>query len=91
MYIHTKVFESPLLSLKVSNLFFFILNCSILNVLINSFVKLFLLRLYVWMDVLPICMSLHHVHAVPKEAKRASETLELELQMVTRYHVRAGN
>lgn len=42
--------------------------------------------------VLPVCISVYRVHAVPTEAKRGSYiSLELELQMVVGYHVGPGN
>ena len=42
-----------------------------------------------WMDVLPIHMSVYHMCAQGGQ-KRALDLLELELQMVVSYHVGAG-
>ena len=49
-----------------------------------------LFLLYVF--VLPAYMSMHQVHAVPREPTRGSQdALELELQMVGSHHVVAPN
>lgn len=37
-------------------------------------------------DVLPACMSMHHVLAVPVEVRRV-DALELDLQKVVSHHV----
>lgn len=42
-------------------------------------------------SILPVCMSVQHVHAVPTEVTRVSDSLESELQMVLSHYVGAGN
>lgn len=39
-------------------------------------------------DVLPTCMSVCHVYAVPMEVRSGDQTLEPKLQMVMSCHVR---
>jgi hypothetical protein len=43
------------------------------------------------MDILPVCMTVHHVHAVPAEVTRVSDHLESELQMVLSHYVGVRN
>lgn len=43
------------------------------------------------MDVLPICMSVKHMHTVPMVARRGSHPLELGLEMVVNHLVGTGN
>lgn len=43
------------------------------------------------MDVLPACISVHHVFAVPVDGRRGSELLGLESQLAVGHHKKAGN
>lgn len=43
------------------------------------------------LGISPVCMSVHHVHAVPVEIRRGHGPPGLELQMVLSGPVGAGN
>jgi hypothetical protein len=42
------------------------------------------------MSIFTVCMDMHHMCTVPKEAKRGGQVLKLELQIVINYHVGTG-
>lgn len=44
-----------------------------------------------WNGVLPTFMQVHDVCAMPSEARRQSDALELELEVVLSCHVCAGS
>ena len=46
-----------------------------------------LLVYFVYMCVLPACMSMHHMCAVPSEAREDIRSPELELQMTVSFHI----
>lgn len=45
---------------------------------------------FIYMGVLPMCMSVYHVHAAPEEARRGWCTMGLELEMVRNHYVELG-
>lgn len=47
----------------------------------------FSLSYFISMSVLPACMYVHHLCAVPLEAREGLDPLGLELQLVVSHHV----